>query len=403
MPRDVIDRIRDFNEGREPERLIRKYGNMRRDPFVFLRGSCHLFYDRLPSGSVPRDTPTVWLCGDLHLQNFGSYKGDNRLAYFDVNDFDEAALGPASWDVLRLATSVFLAADGLKLRQRDARTLCAGLVDAYGQALAGGKARWIERDVAQGLIRQLLDSVRDRPRRKFLDSRTTARDGIRRIDVDGRHALPMNERQRRKVEKFMARFAATQAEPAFFRVLDAARRIAGTGSLGVERYVILVEGKGSPDQNFLLDLKEALPSSLLPHLKARPPRWPSEAHRVVALQRRLQAVPMAFLQPVRIGRRSYVLRALQPTEDRVALDAPLHDSQALAGTLDAMGGLIAWMHLRSAGREGSAIADELIEFGQRARWRMRVVEAAEECAAIARSDWKRFCRAYDDGGLTPPG
>jgi uncharacterized protein (DUF2252 family) len=49
-------------------------------------------------------------------------------------------------------------------------------------------------------------------------------------------------------------------------VLDIGRRIAGTGSLGVERYVVLVEGKGSPDRNYLLDIKEAKPSAMAPHL-----------------------------------------------------------------------------------------------------------------------------------------
>ena len=61
-------------------------------------------------------------------------------------------------------------------------------------------------------------------------------------------------------------FAATQPNPKFFEVLDIACRIAGTGSLGVERFVVLVEGKGSPDGNYLLDIKEAKPSAMIPHL-----------------------------------------------------------------------------------------------------------------------------------------
>jgi uncharacterized protein (DUF2252 family) len=52
----------------------------------------------------------------------------------------------------------------------------------------------------------------------------------------------------------------TQPNPAFYEVLDVARRIAGTASLGIDRYVILIHGKGSPDRNYLLDLKQALPS-----------------------------------------------------------------------------------------------------------------------------------------------
>ncbi|NJK53097.1 MAG: DUF2252 family protein, partial [Leptolyngbyaceae cyanobacterium SU_3_3] len=66
--------------------------------FVFLRGSCHLFYEDLPTDSRLDAAPHTWICGDLHLQNFGSYKGDDRLVYFDINDFDEAALAPCTWD-----------------------------------------------------------------------------------------------------------------------------------------------------------------------------------------------------------------------------------------------------------------------------------------------------------------
>lgn len=47
--------------------------------FVFLRGSCHLFYARRPTAGALRKAPASWICGDLHLENFGSYKGDSQL------------------------------------------------------------------------------------------------------------------------------------------------------------------------------------------------------------------------------------------------------------------------------------------------------------------------------------
>jgi hypothetical protein len=88
--------IHKFNQGRDPERLAMKYAKMRANPFTFLCGTCHLFHLRLPVERVLDDAPKVWVCGDLHLENFGSYKGDNRLAYFDIIDFDEAALAPCT-------------------------------------------------------------------------------------------------------------------------------------------------------------------------------------------------------------------------------------------------------------------------------------------------------------------
>ena len=137
---DVVQQIRAFNAGRDPERLALKYEKMRSNPFVFMRGACHLFYDRLSYKGLFKSAPLVWSCGDLHLENFGSYKGDNRLIYFDMNDFDESILAPASWDVVRMLTSVRVAAQSLFIKPGETNELCTTFMDAYGSALAQGKA-----------------------------------------------------------------------------------------------------------------------------------------------------------------------------------------------------------------------------------------------------------------------
>jgi uncharacterized protein (DUF2252 family) len=182
---DIADRIREFNAGRDPERLALKYRAMRASPFAFLRGSCHLFYDGIAHASLPADAPLVWACGDLHLENFGSYKGDNRLVYFDLNDFDEAALAPCTWDLARLPASVLVGASALGVDEPSALRLCHEFIDAYAGALVTGKARWVERETAQGMVRDLLDSTRDRSRAKFLDRRTVRSGNSRRIRIDG--------------------------------------------------------------------------------------------------------------------------------------------------------------------------------------------------------------------------
>ena len=314
---NVAKTIRSFNAGRDPERLVMKYANLRANPFVFLRGTCHLFYDRLPAGALFTKAPAAWLCGDAHLENFGSYKGDNRLAYFDLNDFDEAALAPVTWELVRFLSSILVAGGSLRATPDDSDALCKVFLEGYAGALALGKARWVERDTASGLIHELLATLKARTRAAFLDKRTERKNGGRRIRRDGEHALRADRAGRERAARLIDAFAASQDNPGFFRVLDVARRIAGTGSLGMERYVVLVEGKGSPDGNYLLDLKQATSSSLVPHLKIRQPAWPSQAHRVVAVQRRMQAVSMAFLHPIVDGKSSYVLRDLQPSEDRV--------------------------------------------------------------------------------------
>jgi uncharacterized protein (DUF2252 family) len=121
---DIIRNIQTFNEGRDPERLIIKYRNMRSTPFIFLRETCHLFYDRLPHEQTLDRTPLTWLCGDLHIENFGSYKGDNRLVYFDINDFDEAILAPCGWDLVRCLSSILAGAKSMTVKRPDALVLC---------------------------------------------------------------------------------------------------------------------------------------------------------------------------------------------------------------------------------------------------------------------------------------
>jgi uncharacterized protein (DUF2252 family) len=115
------------------------------------------------------------------------------------------------------------------------------------------------------------------------------------------------------------------------------------------------------------------------------------------IQRRLQAVSPAFLQPVSMGDKPYVLRALQPSEDRVTLNASAQSRRMLEPTLLTMAKLLAWAQLRSSGREGSASADELVDFGRRTKWRNKLIDASSDCAAQVLRDAEVFNAAYDDG------
>ncbi|MEZ0603685.1 DUF2252 domain-containing protein [Paraburkholderia sp. IW21] len=396
MP-DIAQAIASFNVGRDPERLAMKYKLMRGSPFVFLRGTCHLFYARLPRDKVLDDAPPVWICGDMHVENFGSYKGDNRLVYFDNNDFDEACLAPSLYELVRLLASVLVGASDLKLSRAQALALCHTAVDAYSAALAYGKSRWIEAETSTGMVRDLFDALASRTRAAHLDRRTTLKGKTRMLKVDGKKALPVSDKARAAVTEFMHQFAADESNPDFYRIVDVARRVAGTGSLGVDRYVILVEGKGSPDGNYLIDLKEALPSSVTPHLRTPQPKWQSEAQRVVEVQRRNQAVSQAFLHAVDFNQRSYVLRSLQPSEDRVALSDWNGKLPRLEEVVNSMAELSAWAQLRSSGRQKSSIADELIAFGNRKDWQLPLIELATQCEAQVEADWKSYCEAYDRG------
>lgn len=395
----LVKRIRRFNDGRDPERLAMKYRNMRSSPFVFLRATCHLFHDRLPDAAVLRKAPAAWICGDLHLENFGSYRGENRLVYFDINDLDEAVLAPATWDLVRFVASLIVGRDSLRVDRDGALALGRRFIDAYADALSAGQARWVERETAPSPVRELLTDLRKRSRAAFLDGRTVRKGKRRLIKADGRKALPASSKQHDAVRALMARFAAGEPNPDFYEVLDVARRISGNGSLGLDRYVILVRGKGTVDTHDLLDLKQAAPSSLAGHTPMAQPKWADEAQRIVAIQRRVQAVPVAFLHEVQLHRQAYVLRDLQPSQDRAALAASEPDPGRAERLLTVMGQIVAWAQLRSSGRQGSAIADALIDFGARRKWRAELQAAAREAAAQVQDDWQAYAAAYDDGAF----
>ena len=392
-PSGITDAIFNNNAGRDPERLAMKYAKMAQSPFIFLRGACHLFYDSLPDSPLLRDAPLAWCCGDLHFENFGSYKGDNRLVYFDINDYDEAALAPATWDMVRLLTSIQCGADALNATPAEALAVSRSCMDAYRGALLNGKPLWVERETSVGLVNALLTTLQGRERAAFLDKRTTRKAHRRSLILDGVKALPASDAQKALVTGFMAGFGSTQSNPKFFEVLDIGRRIAGTGSLGVERFVVLVEGKGSPDGNYLLDIKEARPSAMAPHLLRlgiKQPDWPDEACRVVTVQNRMQAVDHAFLHPVKLGGLPCILKGLQPSEDRVSIGEWGKKLDRLKDVVATMGRILAWDQLRASGRSGAATADELIAFAHTGDWVAGMLDTATQMTEATRQQWKAF-------------
>ena len=393
----VVKSIVRFNADRDPERLAMKYLKMRASPFVFLRATCHLYYAQLPDAAALRKAPAAWVCGDLHLENFGSYKGDNRLVHFDINDFDEGVLAPASWDLVRFLSSVMVGRKSLGVGAREARELCKLFVEAYAGALVDGKARWIERETASGPVRELLESLRTRKRADLLAKRTVVKGRRRALRVDGIKALAASESQHDAVRRLIAAFAKSQPDPAFYEVLDVARRVAGKGSLGLDRFAILVRGRGEPDGHYLLDLKQAPASALAGVTPLAQPPWADDSARVVSIQRRMQAISAAFLHSLQMAGRPYILRDLQPSDDRVELSVDRPQAGRTESLLSSMANCLAWAQLRSAGRNGSACADELIDYGSKGKWRAPLIETACVAATQAEADWTQFAQAYDDG------
>lgn len=393
MTNNIIERIYRFNEGRNPKLLELKYKAMRSDVFTFYRGTCHLFYEDFPRYLPLNVAPSVWVCGDLHLENFGSYKGDNRLVYFDMNDFDEACLAPCTWDVVRFITSTIVGSHTLKVNESEALHLSNSFLESYSNGLAKGSSRSVEKETALGLVKDLLKSLKNRLRQEFLDKHTKEKKGKRHLIIDNKHIVKATEAEQQRIRELISNWQKfTKKDANFYQVLDVQQRIAGTGSLGLERYAVLVEGKGSPDGNYLLDLKLTETCSLQPYLTLPQPDWSNESARVVAIQERVQGTSPALLAMIVDGNKSYVLRELQPEEDRVSLQAWDGKLERLNKLMQTMGEVTAWDQLRSGGRQGSAIADDLIKFAHLSDWRNQILEYAISYSKQVELDYQEFCQ-----------
>src|SRR3954470_3942941 len=161
----TIPAILAWNKGRIPALLQLKLAKIASDPFTFFRGTAPLFYQTWAEEKLP-PAPRVWSCGDAHLENIGSYRGENRIPYFDLNDFDEACLAPAHWDVGRALTSLHLAGES---------RLAFPFLQKYLNTLANGKPSHIQPEVAKGPIAALLERVQERRRQDFLAERTSGK------------------------------------------------------------------------------------------------------------------------------------------------------------------------------------------------------------------------------------
>ncbi|MGI8402371.1 MAG: DUF2252 domain-containing protein [Gemmatimonadaceae bacterium] len=387
----VSARIERFNAGRDPELLAVKYKKMRKSPFSFFRGTAHLFWEDLhAAGSALPAAPLVWACGDLHLENFGSFEGDDAVAHFDLNDFDEGALASATWELARFVAGVFVATPSLKMTPAQSDALVERFFDAYQSALRAGKHGSVERDSSDGMVKALLHQVGKRKRALLIDSYTVSKKGKLQLDIESHHMLPATDRQREDATRWIGAFAKSQPDPGFFEIIDVARRVAGLGSLGLERLAILVRGNrnGTPA---ILDAKQAPPSSLSMFTKQRQPDWSCEPERVVSIQRRMQAATPALTDSVKVGRGGYVLRELQPSADRLSLkDAKAHP-HLLGAVIETMGKLTAWAQLRSSGRDGSATLNDLIAFAGSSSWRRPLVDYGRAYSVKAERDYAKFC------------
>ena len=110
-----------------------RHARMAVNPFTYFRGAAVVMASDL--GMRQNSGLMVQLCVDAHLLNFGFYASPERQLLFDINDFDETYPGPYEWDVIRLATSLILAARNNGFSADEQQSICKRPLRAYATAM----------------------------------------------------------------------------------------------------------------------------------------------------------------------------------------------------------------------------------------------------------------------------
>jgi uncharacterized protein (DUF2252 family) len=329
-----------------------KCERMASSPFDFLRGSAPLFYAALRKAPRLATGPEGdgWLAGDLHLENFGVYRPQaladdikSAAVAFDVNDFDDAFVGPQRLDVLRLLTSTVLAARTWGLPALAVREAIEVTLDGVLAGRSGGTA-----GRAPEAVRALLDRAAARTRKELLDGRTELTAEGRRF-VRGERYRPLSEALRRRAVKAFAEYVRTLPDAVrgqhadAWRVADVAFRVAGTGSLGVQRIAVLVAGKGGVDGGWIFDMKEEDEPSGAAFATGH--AGPG-AGRVLKAMRKCLASPPRMAGSTELEGKSLLVRRLMPQEDRLSFGRVPPAQRG--SVLRYLGALTGAMHRRGA-------------------------------------------------------
>jgi uncharacterized protein (DUF2252 family) len=389
----LFERLEAFNGPLLPKMVRRKYDFMTENVFRFFRGTCHLFYEDLAAASPLPLSPQAWICGDLHIENFGSYKGDNRLVYFDLNDFDEAVLAPAAWELARMVTSIGVAFDTLDIDAEITRRMMNLYLDSYARTLAVGKARSIEPRTAKGIVCDFLESASATGYKKLLKKRTVSKKKTLLLSLEDERHFKLEKGLRSDLAAHLQEWVAQSSDgPYNYKVKSAVFRLAGTGSVGVKRYLFLLKSTNTKERYLLLDMKECRPSSLLPYVPVQQLQWKSEAERVTKIQKRMQYAPAALLSTTIFRDTPFLIQELQPVKDTIKFKLLKDEYRNLYQVIDDMGMLTASAQLRSGGMQGSSNIDELMAFGHDRGWQQAVIDYAFQYCGKVKADYLEFCK-----------
>ncbi|MBM7859193.1 DUF2252 domain-containing protein [Lentzea nigeriaca] len=407
----------------DPAAFRHKFRKMAAEPFAFYRGSACLFYADMAELSdewTDDRTSRIWIQGDLHAQNFGTYMDSEGTLVFDVNDFDEAYLGSFTWDLRRFAASMAL----LGWRKALPDSVITDLIRTYVAAYVTQVRAFAERpndelfslrlDSTEGALHRVLQRARLATRIGLLDEKTVIVDYERtfRRDREGTHELTPSVRA--AVEEAFTSYLDTiptgkRASSRTYTVKDVVGRSGfGIGSAGLHAYNILVEGRTQALENdVVLSMKQAnvaAPSRIVPDQRIRD-YFTDHGHRTAVSQRALQAHADPWLGHTQINGVGYVVAELSPYE--ADLDwSDLTEPADMLPVLDYLGRATAKMHcVADEDSEQTLVAFQCEEaiaavIGDRsAAFADSIVAFALDYARQTREDHRLFVDAFREGRI----
>ncbi len=392
---DPLDLIEAQSRARLPALVPIRHARMLASPFSFMRGAAAIMARDL--AATPTTGIAVQTCGDAHVANFGVFASAEHQLVFGIADFDETLPGPWEWDLKRLAASAVLCCRFLGASRSVGEEAVRVAVSSYRAhmrryAHMGYLDLWYERIDEPTLLAALPAKVRRRAERKLLapaKRRTHLQvlsklgeilDDRRRI-VEARPlivheshtdaGLPVEQ----AVGLFLQRYGESLSSErrlllSRYRVYDVARKVVGIGSVGLRCWVVFLEGS-SADDPLLLQIKEAQPSALAPHLGA--PRFDNEGRRVVSGQRLIQGAPDILLGWGELDGTQFYVRQLRDMKGSIPFDPEGWRTARVLAYAMVCGWALALAHAKSGdpaliagyvGR-GEALDDALVAFGER--------------------------------------
>ncbi|WP_030417875.1 DUF2252 domain-containing protein [Streptomyces sp. NRRL F-5065] len=356
------------------------FRRMAASAFAFHRGAACLFHHDLdreaPRGTgsahhapyLDERTSRVWIHGDLHAGSFGTRMDATGRLVLGVNDFDEAYVGPFTWDLKRLAASVALIGYAKALSDEQISGLVRGCAAAYRariHALATGAASDevppLTLDTAEGPLLDVLRDARSLTRSGLLDSMTEIRDFERRF-APGAGSVELDAATRYKVLDAFDGYLETLPEssptrPDSYRVKDImGRRGIGIGSAGPPSYDILLEGASDALENdVVIRVRQGRTPAVSRHVTdpAIRDRFRHEGHRTVISQRALQAHADPWLGWTELDGAGRFVAEVSPYAVDLDWD-DIDDPEEIAGVVADLGRATATLHAAADDRSGKS-------------------------------------------------